>query len=67
MGRQMIHKIERARELMNQTESDLRLKITMKDRLPREHMKSVDIGDEVTFRDHKDKKMKNRNSDRNGW
>jgi len=58
MGRQMIAKMERARELMTQTESDIRLKIAMKDRLPREPMKSVDIGDEVTFRDHKDKKMR---------
>ncbi len=58
MGRQMIHKIERARELMNQMESDIRLKIAMKDRLPWEPMKSVDIGDEVTFRHHKDHKMR---------
>jgi len=58
MGRQMIAKMERAKELMNQTESDIRLKIAMKDRLPREPMRSVDIGDEVTFRDHKEKKMR---------
>jgi hypothetical protein len=43
---------------MTQTESDIRLKIAMKDRLPREPSRSVDIGDEVTFRDHKDKKMR---------
>jgi hypothetical protein len=30
----------------------------MKDRLPREPGCSLDIGDEVTFRDHKEKKMK---------
>jgi len=58
MGRQMITKIERARELMSKTEADIRLKIAMKDRLPREPSRSVDIGDEVTFRDHKDKKMR---------
>jgi len=50
--------MERARELLNQTESDIRLKIAMKDRLPREPMRSIDIGDEVTFRDHKEKKMR---------
>ena len=43
---------------MNQTEADVRLKIAMKDRLPREPMKSIDIGDEVVFRDHKEKKMR---------
>jgi len=41
-----------------QTESDIRLKIAMKDRLPREPGCSMDIGDEVTFRDHKEKKMR---------
>ena len=30
----------------------------MKDRLPRKPSKGVDIGDKVTFRDHKDKKMR---------
>jgi hypothetical protein len=30
----------------------------MKDRFPREPMKSIDIGDEVVFRDHKEKKMR---------
>ena len=50
--------MERARELMNHTESDIRLRIAMKDRLPREPYKRVDIGDDVTFRDHKDHKMR---------
>jgi len=58
MGRQMIAKMERARELCIQTEADIRLKTAMKDRLPREPMRSIDIGDEVTFRDHKEKKMR---------
>ena len=31
MGRQMIVKIERARELMSKTDADIRLKIAMKD------------------------------------
>jgi hypothetical protein len=58
MRRQMIVKIERARELLMQTESDIRWKIALKDRLPREPARSMDIGDEVTFRDHKEKKMR---------
>jgi hypothetical protein len=58
MGRQMIAKMERARELLIQTEADIRLKTAMKDRLPREPMRSIDIGDEETFRDHKEKKMR---------
>ena len=36
MGRQMIVMIERVRELMTKTESDIRLKIAMNYRLPRE-------------------------------
>ena len=48
MGRQMITKMEKARELMSKTDSDIRLKFAMKDRLPREYSKSIDIGDEVT-------------------
>jgi hypothetical protein len=58
MGRQMIVKMERARELLMQTESDIRLKIAMKDRLPREPGCSLNIGDQVTFRDHKEHKMR---------
>jgi hypothetical protein len=58
MGRQMIVKMEKARELMMKTDSDIRLKIAMKDRLPKEYSKKIEIGDEVTFRDHKEKKMR---------
>jgi len=58
MGRQMIAKMERARELCIQVEADIRLKTAMKDRLPREPMRNIEIGDEVTFRDHKEKKIR---------
>ena len=54
IGRKMIDKIERARELMNETEADIRLKIAVKNRLPREPNRRIEIGDEVTFRDHKE-------------
>jgi len=59
ISRQMISKMERARDLINDAESDMRLKIAMKDRLPRELNRNIDIGDSVTFRDHKDKVFRN--------
>jgi len=58
IGRQMIVKMEKAKELMTKTDSDIRLKIAIKDRLPKEYSRSIEIGDEVTFRDHKEKKIR---------
>jgi hypothetical protein len=54
----MIAKMEKARELCIQVEADIRLKTAMKDRLLREPMRNIEIGDEVTFRDHKEKRMR---------
>ena len=58
IGRQMIVKMEKAKELMVKVDADIRLKIAMKDRLPKEYSKKIEIGDEVTFRDHKEKKIR---------
>jgi len=58
ISRQMLSKMESARKLMNEADSDVRLKIAMKDRLPKEPNRRIEIGDEVTFRDHKDRVMR---------
>jgi hypothetical protein len=58
LGRKMIERMETARKMMNETEADIRLKIAMKDRLPREPNRRIEIGDTVTFRDHKEGKMR---------
>jgi len=58
ISRQMFSKMESARRMMNEADSDLRLKLAMKDRLPKEPNRRVEIGDEVTFRDHKERVMR---------
>jgi len=58
LGGKMIERMETARKMMNETEADIRLKIAMKDRLPREPNRRIEIGDTVTFRDHKEGKMR---------
>ena len=47
----MFSKMESARKLMNEADSDVRLKIAMKDRLPKEPNRRIEI-------DHKDKVMR---------
>jgi len=43
----MISKMESARTIMNEVDSDVRLRIAMKDRLHMEPNRKIDIGDEL--------------------
>ena len=48
LSRKMIDKMTRAGELMNETDSDLSLRTAMKDRLPRESNRFIEIGEAET-------------------